>query len=189
MTTGEATPTSKPPDAAIASLWWQRREILLGGCVLLTCGVVVGLVVGWSVGKRIDPPAALALPGNKWRLKSQGQDQYGGKDSFIEFKEDSSLVTKYNRSMGVVESGNIGKYKIGARDEITIELDPGEQWRVVGGRFKVMLAGDNVILESQSNSERVFCTAWRQETISSCQRLLPAKHQGGKPGKNTAIRI
>jgi hypothetical protein len=151
----ESPPSVTPPVVSHA-IWWRRREALLAACVLLGCGAFVGLLAGWSLGRRSEPATALALPGHTWRLKGQGKEPFN-KDTLLEFREDGSLFEKPDSppGSGLVSIG-IGQYSITARDEITIKLGLTSKWRVGSGRLTVVMAGDNLVLESASNSDRLF---------------------------------
>jgi hypothetical protein len=136
--------------------WWQRREVLLGGA-LLACGLVVGLLIGLALGRRTAPVASLALPGNTWRLKYQDKEPKDPfrRDSFLEFREDGTLV-EIRTQPGGTSSGDLGKYRIVDGGEIALDIPAQVKWRVAGGRFAVVMAGENLILESRANSERVY---------------------------------
>jgi hypothetical protein len=62
---GEAVPASMPPDAPMAFVW-RPREILLAGCLLLACGVVIGLLAGHASSPMPAPALAPANPLQKW---------------------------------------------------------------------------------------------------------------------------
>jgi hypothetical protein len=128
-----------------------RRQRLLSSCLLLACGAILGLLAGWSWGRRGDTWASLALPGSTWRLKNPGGD------SFLEFREDGVLVEARSHGPGAWGRADLGKYTITSYDEISLEISthPREP-RVASGRFKVILAGDNLVLEKRSRSERIF---------------------------------
>jgi hypothetical protein len=128
------------------------------------------------LGSRSETAASFALPGNTWRLKYQGKEPLG-KDSFLEFKEDGSLVEKRSSGPGTWGWGDIGQYKIISRDEIMIEISPATKWRVGGGRFAVVLAGDNVVLENRINSDRVFLHRLTQASDEPGQQVLPISQE------------
>jgi hypothetical protein len=142
-------PADIKPEASVVLPSWRRRG-LLSGCLLLACGVLLGLLAGGSWGRRGDTGAPLALPGNTWRLK------HSGKDSFLEFREDGVLVEMMSPAPGLWGRADIGKYTITSHEEISIEIAALKEPRMTSGRFKVILAGDNLVLESRSRSDRVF---------------------------------
>jgi hypothetical protein len=100
--------------------------------------------------------------------------------------------------------GDIGKYTIISRDEITVEITPPREWRVGSGRFAVVIAGDNLVLESRFKSDRVFLHRLTQANDEPARRFLQVpqeelvrqnqeeqRHQemmNGRTGKNTATK-
>jgi hypothetical protein len=100
-----------------------------------------------------------------------------GKDSFLEFKEDGSLVEISSSGPGQWGWGDIGKYTIVSRDEIAVEITPPREWRVGSGRFAVVIAGDNLVLENRSKSDRVFLHRLTQANDEPARRFLQVSQE------------
>jgi hypothetical protein len=118
---------------------------LVGAATGAACGAIVALVAAWYFSTPGEAAGAYALPGSTWRTKHEG------KEIFLEFKEDMTLMN-WNAPPGVPgrKGGDFGYYEIIARNELRLDSPMGR------GRFTAVLAGNNLVLESHSSSSRVY---------------------------------